>query len=129
MIAGGVTDGSIQLFPSSGNASYRSASVGLVLPPSAQCHADNHWSYAARPKYSFKGAHPAGEAITSVAFAKDGNMLISRGAEGTLKVWDIRNVKSVVKTFEGLETTTGETQVWLSKHQAFALAPVNRSLC
>ena len=48
MIAGGVTDGSIQLFPSTGTASYRSASVGLVLPPTAQCHVDNNWTYASR---------------------------------------------------------------------------------
>ena len=77
----------------------------------------------------FKGAHPAGEAITSVAFAKDGNTLVSRCGDGTLRVWDIRNVKSALQTFEGLETTTGETQVGFSKHQAFALPPVSRSLC
>jgi len=47
LVSGGVTDGSIQIFPASGPGSYRSASVGLVLPPSAQCHADDHWWGAA----------------------------------------------------------------------------------
>jgi hypothetical protein len=58
-----VSDGSIQIFPT-GAQGFRSASVGLVLPPSAQCHFDNHWSYASKPKTSIKGAHPPGETVS-----------------------------------------------------------------
>ena len=63
MMAGAVSDGSIQIFPT-GAQGFRSASVGLVLPPSAQCHFDNHWSYASKPKTSIKGAHPPGETVS-----------------------------------------------------------------
>ena len=131
MIAGGVTDGTVQLFPSSGGSSYRNARVGLVLPPSAQCHLDNHWSFASRPKTTFKSAHAPGESITSVALARDGNMVLSRCADGTLKVWDARNASKVVKVFHGLETTHEETQVGFSPNDAFFYtgvdAPMSRA--
>jgi hypothetical protein len=67
MMAGAVSDGSIQIFPT-GAQGFRSASVGLVLPPSAQCHFDNHWSYASKPKTSIKGAHPPGETVSFFLF-------------------------------------------------------------
>ena len=133
LIAGGVTDGTIQLFPSdnsdrranagvasvsargaSAGAAYRSASVGLVLPPSQQCHVDNAWSFAGRPRTLIRDAHPAGESVTSLAFSRDGNTLLSRCADGTLRVWDVRRFKTPVKTFEGLETTHEETAVGFS---------------
>lgn len=132
LIAGGVTDGTIQLFPSdnsdrravvaasvsargaSAGAAYRSASVGLVLPPSQQCHVDNAWSFAGRPRTLIRDAHPTGESVTSLAFARDGNTLLSRCADGTLRVWDVRRFKTPVKTFEGLETTHEETAVGFS---------------
>ena len=134
LIAGGVTDGTIQLFPSdnsdrranagvasvpgsrgaSAGAAYRSASVGLVLPPSQQCHVDNAWSFAGRPRTLIRDAHPAGESVTSLAFSRDGNTLLSRCADGTLRVWDVRRFKTPVKTFEGLETSHEETAVGFS---------------
>eukprot|EP00227_Mantoniella_beaufortii_P014791 CAMPEP_0197584682 /NCGR_PEP_ID=MMETSP1326-20131121/7216_1 /TAXON_ID=1155430 /ORGANISM="Genus nov. species nov., Strain RCC2288" /LENGTH=710 /DNA_ID=CAMNT_0043149089 /DNA_START=43 /DNA_END=2175 /DNA_ORIENTATION=+ len=125
MVAGGVTDGSIQLFPASGPGSYRSASVGLVLPPSAQCHSDNHWNYASRPQQTIKGAHPPGDSVTSVAFARDGNILLSRCADGTLKVWDVRKPQRPLKTFEDLETTHEETKVGFSPNDSFFFTGVD----
>jgi hypothetical protein len=144
LIAGGVTDGTIQLFPSDGSdrrgntggaasasargasgITYRSASVGLVLPPSQQCHVDNSWSFAGRPKTLIKGAHPAGESVTSLAFAKDGHTLLSRCADGTLRVWDVRNFKNPVKTFDGLETTHEETCVSFSPNGEYFFTGVD----
>ena len=145
LIAGGVTDGTIQLFPSDGSersrgntggaasasargasgSGYRSASVGLVLPPSQQCHVDNSWSFAGRPKTLIKGAHPAGESVTSLAFAKDGHTLLSRCADGTLRVWDVRNFKNPVKTFDGLETTHEETCVSFSPNGEYFFTGVD----
>ena len=63
--------------------------MGLVLPPSQQCNVDNAWSFAGRPPTLVKAAHPTGESMTSLAFAKDGNTLLSRCADGTLRVWDV----------------------------------------
>jgi len=66
---------------------------------------DNDWTYASRPKSVVKGAHPPGESVTSLAFARDGNTLISRCVDGTLRVWDLRRVAAPLKTFHDLETT------------------------
>ena len=147
LIAGGVTDGTIQLFPSDGSdrrgragassnralssargassSGYRSASVGLVLPPSQQCHVDNAWSFAGRPETLIKNAHPAGESATSLAFAKDGRTLLSRCADGTLRVWDVRNFKTPVKMFDGLETTHEETAVAFSPNGEYFFTGVD----
>jgi hypothetical protein len=84
-----------------------------------------------RPKSTIKGAHPPGESITSLAFARDGNTLISRCADGTLHVWDTRNATRPVKTFEDLETTHEETQVGFSPNDDFFFtgvdAPMSRA--
>ena len=130
VVAGAVSDGSIQIFPT-GSQGFRSASVGLVMPPSAQCHFDNHWSYASRPKTQLKKSHPPGETVTSVAFSRDGNTLLSRCQDGTLRVWDMRNASKVVKTFDDLETTHEETSVGFSPNDDFFFtgvdAPMSRA--
>ena len=133
LIAGGVNDGSIQIFPANqqggagggGNNGYRSASVGVILPPSQQCHTDNKWVFNSRNKYHVKNAHAPGEAITSVAFAKDGHTLLSRSGDGTLKVWDIRNPKVPVKTFQDLETSFDETNVGFSPNDDYFFTGVD----
>ena len=51
--------------------------------------------------------------MTSVAFSRDGNTLLSRCQDGTLRVWDMRNASQVVKTFDDLETTHEETTRWV----------------
>lgn len=118
MIACGVTDGSVQIFTSKGSG-YKSATVGLVLPPSQQCHLDNHWSYNGRPSHLFKTAHPVGEEVTSLSFARDGRTLLSRCADGTLNVWDVRNVKAPLKRFEDLPTRHSETVVGWSPNDVY----------
>jgi WD40 repeat protein len=125
MIAGGVTDGSVQIFPASGSASYRSASVGLVLPPSQQCHLDNSWSFASRAKTSFRNAHPAGETITSVAFSRDGRTILSRCGDGTLRVWDVRKADAPVRTFDDLETQNEETCCAFSPNEEYFFTGVD----
>jgi len=124
LISGGITDGSVQIFSSKGSQ-YRSASIGLVLPPSQQCKLDNHWSFNGRPGHVFKGAHPAGEAVTSLAFARDGRTLLSRCEDGTLNVWDLRNVKSPLKRFDDLPTRHGETAVGWSPNDVYFFTGVD----
>lgn len=124
LIAGGVNDGSVQIFSSKGSQ-YKSASIGLVLPPSQQCKLDNHWSFNARPSHLFKDAHPAGEEITSLSFARDGRTLLSRCGDGTLNVWDLRNIKSPLKRFEDLPTNHGETSVGWSPNDVYFFTGVD----
>ena len=124
LVALGVTDGSVQIFTSKGSG-YKSASVGLVLPPSQQGHLDNHWSFNSRPSHMFKSAHPVGDEVTSMAFARDGRTLLSRCADGTLNVWDVRNVKAPLKRFEDLPTRHSETAVGWSPNDAYFFTGVD----
>jgi WD40 repeat protein len=48
------------------------------------------WSYVSKPNQLVRGAHDAGSETTSLSFSQDGNMLLSRNMEGTLKLWDLR---------------------------------------
>jgi len=73
-----------------------------------------HRTYASKPQQSIKGAHPAGESITSVAFARDGNMLLSRCADGTLNVWDVRKATRPLKTFDVRRPFVGFHNCFLS---------------
>ena len=78
-----------------------------------------------------KKSHPPGETVTSVAFSRDGNTLLSRCQDGTLRVWDMRNASKVVKTFDDLETTHEETTVGFSPNDDFFFtgvdAPMSRA--
>ena len=133
VIAMALTDGSIQLFPANskrGNTmysngsrangsgggvsnAYKSTSVGLVLPPSQQCHLDNNWTFTNRPKQLLKKCHQQDEEITSLCFnEEDGrHQMLSRATDGTLKVWDLRNAQKPVKVYDDLPASYGETTV------------------
>tara|TARA_B110000008_G_scaffold277482_1_gene318863 strand:- start:805 stop:2808 length:2004 start_codon:yes stop_codon:yes gene_type:complete len=124
LIAGGITDGSVQIFSSKGSQ-YKSATIGLVLPPSQQCKLDNHWTFNGRPSHLFKGAHPAGEEVTSLSFGRDGRTLLSRCEDGTLNVWDLRNVKAPLKRFEDLPTRHSETTVGWSPNDVYFFTGVD----
>jgi WD40 repeat protein len=52
-------------------------------------HAQN-WSYVSKPNQLVRSAHEVGNETTSLSFSQDGNMLLSRNMEGTLKLWDLR---------------------------------------
>jgi WD40 repeat protein/pSer/pThr/pTyr-binding forkhead associated (FHA) protein len=80
-----------------------------------------------RPHMSVHGAHlPAsatsGNSTSSVAFAPQGStQFASRGADGTVKLWDLRKFKKPLRTWEGLpnyELTT-----------ALAWSPDGKTLC
>ena len=89
VFAGGVSDGSVQLFDSRAG---ESAAVGLVPVPHQQMVRKQTWKSISRPRAVLGGAHAAGEEITGVAFHPQGadHLLLSRGSDGTLKLWDLR---------------------------------------
>jgi len=82
LIAGGCQDGSIQLWPADGPYN--------------------------RPHITFRPGHQDGSDITCLAFSSDGHTLVSRSMDDTMKVWDIRNPKSSLATFDEL-SNFGET--------------------
>ncbi len=67
-----------------------SAAVAQVAAPAPQMIEKQGWNYVSRPNQMVRLAHRAGEEITSLAFSRDGNTLLSRGMDSTLKIWDVR---------------------------------------
>lgn len=53
LIAGGLADGSLQVWNASGKMA--SAAVGLILPPKQQKHIVNTWAYSKSPKHVIRG--------------------------------------------------------------------------
>eukprot|EP00262_Sarcandra_glabra_P013454 TRINITY_DN3727_c0_g2_i2.p1 TRINITY_DN3727_c0_g2~~TRINITY_DN3727_c0_g2_i2.p1 ORF type:complete len:496 (-),score=89.49 TRINITY_DN3727_c0_g2_i2:94-1404(-) len=83
-IAGGVGDGSIQIWN---------------LKP----------GWGSRPDIHIEKGHT--EDITGLKFSSDGQTLLSRSFDGTLKVWDLRQMKKPVKVFEELPNNYAQTNV------------------
>eukprot|EP01061_Rhynchopus_euleeides_P040779 TRINITY_DN702_c0_g2_i1.p1 TRINITY_DN702_c0_g2~~TRINITY_DN702_c0_g2_i1.p1 ORF type:complete len:451 (+),score=173.25 TRINITY_DN702_c0_g2_i1:182-1354(+) len=73
----------------------------------------NVWGRAGpftRPSLSID-AHGAGNIVTSIASSADGRFLVSRGEEGSVKLWDTRNAKEPVHQRNDLEAFYDNTSV------------------
>jgi len=57
-----------------------------------------------------KTAHQPGSGTTCVTVSKDGNMMISRGGDDTLKVWDMRNLTKALAHYTELDNFFEQTQ-------------------
>ncbi|KAK6496095.1 hypothetical protein TWF481_002119 [Arthrobotrys musiformis] len=74
-----------------------------------------------RPMAAVEGAHEKEVGVSSVAFSKDGNLMISRGLDGTVKSWDTRKFKKPIMTRTDLPTTSQNTTVSFSPDSSSVL--------
>ncbi|KAL6839334.1 hypothetical protein ACP4OV_030831 [Aristida adscensionis] len=86
-IVGGIGDGSIQLW---------TIKTG----------------WGSRPDIYVEKTHT--EDITGVKFSTDGQILLSRSMDSTLKIWDLRKMKTPLKVFEDLPNNYAETNAAFS---------------
>ncbi|CAN7047452.1 hypothetical protein IGI04_025479 [Brassica rapa subsp. trilocularis] len=93
-IAGGIGDGSIQIWS---------------LKP----------GWGSRPDIYVGKAHT--DDITSVKFSSDGRIILSRSFDGSLKVWDLRQMKEALKAFDGLPNFYPQTNVAFSPDEQIIL--------
>ncbi|XP_073101651.1 uncharacterized protein [Elaeis guineensis] len=63
--------------------------------------------WGSRPDIHVEKAHA--DDITGLKFSTDGQILLSRSTDFTLKVWDLRQMKSPVKVFEDLPNHYAQT--------------------
>lgn len=109
-IAGGIGDGSIQIWN---------------LKP----------GWGSRPDLQVEKAHS--DDITALKFSSDGRHLLSRSFDGTLKVWDLRQMKQCLKVFEDLPNNYAQTNIALSPDEQLILtgtsverdSPIGGLLC
>ncbi|XP_021763329.1 WD repeat-containing protein 70-like [Chenopodium quinoa] len=109
-IAGGIGDGSIQIWN---------------LKP----------GWGSRPDIRVENAHS--DDITGLRFSSDGRHLFSRSFDGTLKVWDLRQMKQSLKVFEELPNHYAQTNITLSPDEQLILtgtsverdSPIGGLLC
>lgn len=93
-IAGGIGDGSIQVWN---------------LKP----------GWGSRPDIHLQNAHS--DDITGLKFSMDGRILLSRSLDGSLKVWDLRQMKDPVKVFEDLPNNYAQTNIAFSPDEQLFL--------
>ncbi|CAN4113715.1 unnamed protein product [Withania somnifera] len=86
-IAGGVGDGSIQIWN---------------LKP----------GWGSRPDIYVANAHS--DDITGVKFSSDGRILLSRSFDGSLKVWDLRQMKEPLRVFDDLPNNYAQANIAFS---------------
>eukprot|EP00873_Tetraselmis_striata_P012673 jgi/Tetstr1/432937/TSEL_022277.t1 len=123
MIGAGLRDGTVQLWSVKGKFG-SSAALGLVPVPQKQLVAKQTWSYVSRPSQLLHKAHAVSTDITSLAFSQDGNMLLSRAADETMKVWDVRKLKQPLRVFEDLTTTHTNTMCGFSPDERLIMTAV-----
>ncbi|KAM7496157.1 hypothetical protein LguiA_020571 [Lonicera macranthoides] len=93
-IAGGIGDGSIQIW-----------------------NLKSGWG--SRPDIHVTNGHS--DEITALKFSSDGRILLSRSFDGTLKVWDLRQIKDPLKVFEDLPNHYAQTNIAFSPDEQLIL--------
>lgn len=93
-IAGGIGDGSIQIWN---------------LKP----------GWGSRPDIHVEKSHS--DDITGLKFSSDGRHLLSRSFDGSLKVWDLRQMKDALKVFEDLPNHYAQTNITFSPDEQLFL--------
>ncbi|KAK9240202.1 WD40-repeat-containing domain protein [Lipomyces kononenkoae] len=67
-----------------------------------------------RPVASIEDAHEKESWTSGLVYGADNTTLLTRGGDGTIKLWDIRNFKKALLSRSGLENTVQETNISLS---------------
>ncbi|ONH93109.1 hypothetical protein PRUPE_8G213600 [Prunus persica] len=93
-IAGGIGDGSIQIWN---------------LKP----------GWGSRPDIHVQNSHS--DDITALKFSMDGRILLSRSLDGSLKVWDLRQMKDPLKVFDDLPNNYAQTNIAFSPDEQLFL--------
>ncbi|EPS35379.1 hypothetical protein H072_11214 [Dactylellina haptotyla CBS 200.50] len=74
-----------------------------------------------RPMATVEDAHEKELGVCSVAFSKDGNLMVSRGLDGTVKSWDTRKFKKPIMTRNDLPTASQNTTISFSPDSSSVL--------
>ncbi|PPS00970.1 hypothetical protein GOBAR_AA19702 [Gossypium barbadense] len=93
-IAGGIGDGSIQIW---------------TLKP----------GWGSRPDIYIEKSHS--DDITGLKFSSDGRTLLSRSFDGSLKIWDLRQIKAPLKVFDDLPNNYAQTNIAFSPDEQLFL--------
>jgi len=78
-------------------------------------------SHYGRAEHNVQNAHAPQAGATSMCFFRDGTKLLTRGADNTMKIWDIRNFKKPLNAWYDLLNTDLHTQVSLSPNEQYIL--------
>lgn len=124
LIAGGLIDGTIQLWDVRGKFGH-SAAVGAVLPPKAQGTTQQNWTYVSKSAQIGRGCHDAQTDITCIRFSAAGNLLLSRSTDETLKLWDVRKFTQSLAEVKGLRTLFSTTQCCFSPNEELVLSGIS----
>ncbi|KAF3181802.1 hypothetical protein TWF225_006897 [Orbilia oligospora] len=74
-----------------------------------------------RPMAAVEGAHEKEVGVSGVAFSQDGNLMISRGLDGTVKSWDTRKFKKPIMTRTDLPSNSQNTTITFSPDSSTVL--------
>ncbi|PQQ17535.1 WD repeat-containing protein 70 [Prunus yedoensis var. nudiflora] len=91
--------------------------------------------WGSRPDIHVQNSHS--DDITALKFSMDGRILLSRSLDGSLKVWDLRQMKDPVKVFDDLPNNYAQTNIAFSPDEQLFLtgtsiereSPIGGLLC
>lgn len=122
-IAGGLEDGTIHMWDVRGKMGHK-ASTGMVAASKFQSLGKQNWNFMNRASKIVKGAHTQGNDVTCLKFSRNGNTMLSRSSDRTLKLWDMRMLQTPVAVVEDLETGFGNTRCCYSPDEKIVLTGV-----
>ncbi|KAJ8103866.1 WD40-repeat-containing domain protein [Lipomyces tetrasporus] len=83
-----------------------------------------YWSSSGpynRPVASIQDAHGKESWTSGVVYGSDNSTILTRGGDGTIKLWDARNFKKPLLSRSGLENTVQETNISFSPNGRYII--------
>lgn len=78
-----------------------------------------------RPNAAVENAHMKNTETSSLQFSLDNKIVVSRGGDNTVKLWDVRALKNPLAVREGLTASNPETNVTFSPDNQYILTGVS----
>ncbi|KAK7207396.1 WD repeat-containing protein [Myxozyma melibiosi] len=100
------------------------ADDGKYIAAAANDGSISYWSANgpySRPVASIAEAHEPGSWTSGLEYASDGTTIVSRGGDGTVKLWDTRSFKKPVLSRGGLANLVPETGVGFSPDERYII--------
>lgn len=93
--------------------------VGCCSDGTIKCYETRN--YYGRPTIQINSTHVPEAQVTKIVAFNDGNRLVTRCMDHSMKIWDIRNTKAAIHSIYNLENNHAGARICISPDEKYIL--------